>query len=316
MARASVFFPSQPHAVRDVEPYADLVKRGIAARLWLGQSLLSETQQVVARLAGGGLPVPTGTAVTLMPLRHPVQAAVEARSLARITGHPVVAGFGASAPEFVTVLNGEPYARPATVAREYLSTVRSLLDGGAVRGFRLPPLRHPPVEVGAGVLRPGMARVAGACADVAITWMTPPAYVAGTLAPALRQGAGDDRPPPRIATVVHAAVDRPGMDAGRMAFLAAGHHLGSAHYSDMLRRAGLAVSPDDPAAGARALVESGLFVTGTAERIADRLREYHRAGVDEVIVNTSGVFLTAGRQAAATDAEEILTALEADDGQR
>ncbi|MEU7001058.1 LLM class flavin-dependent oxidoreductase [Nonomuraea sp. NPDC046570] len=301
--RASVIFPGQPGSAAEVEPYADLVKSGPAARLWLGQSLRVETQQVVAHLAGNGRRVPTGTSVTLMPLRHPLQAALEARSMAVMTGHPVVAGFGASAPEFVSVLNGEPYRKPAAMAREYLSTVRALLGGEGLRGFKLPPLRCPPVEVGAGVLRPGMARVAGECADAAITWMTPPAYLADVLAPALRQGAGDEREPPRIVTVVHVATASPGRDAARLAFLAAGHHLRAAHYTDMLRRAGLEASP-------RALVASGLFLTGTAERIAERLHDYFLAGVDEIVLNTTGVFLAEGSRSAIGDAEEILTALE------
>ncbi|SDK53472.1 LLM class flavin-dependent oxidoreductase [Nonomuraea jiangxiensis] len=302
MGVASVIFASQPGAASDAEPYADLVKRGVAARLWLGQSLRAETHQVVAHLAGGGHQVPTGTSVTLMPLRHPLQAALEARSLASMTGHPVVAGFGASAPEFVSVLNGTPYRRPAAMAREYLSTVRALLDGRGLRGFTLPPLRHPPVELGAGVLRPGMARVAGECADVAITWMTPPSYVRDVLLPALSEGAGDVRAVPRVATVVHVALSRPGRDATRLAELAAGHHLRAAHYADMLRRAGLEASP-------RAMVDGGLFVTGTARRVADQLHEYFLAGVDEIILNTTGVLLAEGGPAAIGEAEEILTAL-------
>lgn len=303
MAVASVMFPGQPGAAADAEPYAELVKRGRAARLWLGQSLRAEAQQVVAYLAGGGRQVPIGTSVTLMPLRHPLQAALEARSMALMTGHPVVAGFGASAPEFVSLLNGGPYERPATMAREYLSTVRALLDGRGLRGFRLPPLRHPRVELGAGVLRPGMARVAGECADVAITLMTPPAYVRDVLLPALRAGAGDVRTTPRVATVVHVAQARRGREAARLAALAAGHHLRAAHYSDMLRRAGLDPSP-------RAMVDSGLFVTGPARRIAERLGDYFAAGVDEVILNVSGVLLAEGPMAAISDVEEILTALE------
>jgi alkanesulfonate monooxygenase SsuD/methylene tetrahydromethanopterin reductase-like flavin-dependent oxidoreductase (luciferase family) len=303
MGVASVMFPGQPGAAAEAEPYAELVKRGRAARLWLGQSLRAEAQQVVAYLAGGGRQVPVGTSVTLMPLRHPLQAALEARSMALMTGHPVVAGFGASAPEFVSVLNGAPYERPAAAARAYLSTIRALLDGRGLRGFRLPPLRHPRVELGAGVLRPGMARVAGECADVAITWMTPPSYVRDVLLPALREGAGDARATPRVATVVHVALARAGRDATRLAELAAGHHLRAAHYTDMLRRAGLEPSP-------RAMVDSGLYVVGPAERIAERLRAYFASGVDEIILNTSGVFLTEGHVAAIGDAEEILTALE------
>ncbi|MFJ2033277.1 LLM class flavin-dependent oxidoreductase [Streptosporangium sp. NPDC087985] len=313
MSRVSVIFPSQPGDASEVQPYAELVKRGAASRLWMGQSLRAETHHVLAYLAGNGYRVPAGTSVALMPLRHPFEAAVQARSLALLTGHPVVAGLGASAPEFVTQLNGVPYSRPATMAGEYLSTVRTLLSGGSVRGFVLPPLRHPRVEVGAGVLRPGMARVAGAHADVAITWMTPPEYIEDVLAPALHEGAGEHRDPPRIATVVHAAVDRPGRPSVRLAYLAAQAHLRSAHYTDMLRRAGLDVDPDDPGTGARTLVESGIFATGTAEQIAGRLRDYHRAGVDEVIVNTAGVFFARGSRAALADAEEILSALEVGD---
>ncbi|MFD0480771.1 hypothetical protein ACFQ0B_81275 [Nonomuraea thailandensis] len=171
-----------------------------------------------------------------------------------------------------------------------------------MRGFTLPPLRHPPVEVGAGVLRPGMARAAGTRADTAITWLTPPSYVKDVLAPALGTG-------PRIVTVVHAAVARPGRDPAHLAHLAAGAHLQAAHYTGMLRAAGIDADPSDTRAGARALVSSGLFVTGTAAQVAGRLAAYHAAGVDEVVVNTAGVWLAEGPHAAVRDAEEILTCL-------
>lgn len=305
MSRSSVIVPHQPGRIGEVVPFAGLVKRGLAARLWLGQSLRLETHAVIAYLAGAGHRVPVGTSVALMALRNPAEAAAQARSLAALTGHPLVAGFGASYPELVERLTGAAPARPATAAGEYLAAVRTLLDGGDVRGFALPPLRHPPVEVGAGVLRPGMARVAGAYADTAVTWLTPPSYVAGVLAPALRERGGN----PRIVTVVHAAVTRPGRDPEHLAHLAAGAHLQAAHYTGMLRTAGVDADPSDPRAGARALVRSGLFATGTPEQIAGRLAEYHAAGVDEVVVNTAGVWLAEGPHAAVRDAEEILTCL-------
>ncbi|MFI6730791.1 LLM class flavin-dependent oxidoreductase [Streptomyces sp. R-74717] len=137
----AILFPSQPDSPKTVAPFAALIQQIGARRLWMGQSLKAETHQVLAHLAGMGHSVPVGTSVTLMPLRHPYEAALQARSLALITGHAVVAGYGASAPGFVRSLTGAPYASPRSAARDYLTSVRSLLDGEIVElpGPQLPP---------------------------------------------------------------------------------------------------------------------------------------------------------------------------------
>lgn len=312
----AVLYPLQPDHPELVAPFASLVQRSSARRLWMCQSFKAETHQVLAHLAGMGHTVPVGTSVTLLSLRHPYEAALQARSLALITGRPVVAGFGIGNPDFVSGLTGSPYASPRTAVRDYLSSVRALLDGETVghdgpyhqmHGGLL-PLDHERVEVGAGVLRPGMARTAGEVADVAITWMTPPSYIAGTLRPALYEGAQGRVDRPRIATAVHVAVVRPGRDPRRLALAAAGKHLEAPHYADMLRRAGVAVDPHDPAGTADALLGRQVVVTGTPEEIAEALDGYRRAGVDEVMLNPSGVLLTEGVHAAAADMEEILAA--------
>jgi hypothetical protein len=153
-----------------------------------------------------------------------------------------------------------------------------------------------------------MARAAGAAADVAITWMTPPEYVRDVLAPALAQGAADRPKPPRIATVVHVGVARKGRDPWRLALAAAGAHLSAPHYTDMLRRAGIAADPGEPAAGARALVDTGVYAYGSAAELAKCVRGYQDAGVDEVILNAAGVASAEGNDAAVTDLAEILDA--------
>lgn len=301
--RFSVLSPLMPRSGMEAQPYADLVRHGPAARLWMGVSLLAETYQSFAFLAGAGYKIPVGTAVMLTPFCHPLEAAAAARSIALLTERPAVAGFGASFPTFVAHMLGTPYRRPATAARQYIADVRALISGERAG---LPPLEHPPVEVGAGVLRPGMARAAGAAADVAITWMTPPAYIKESLVPALHRGAADRDAPPRVATVVHVAIARPGRDGQHLAYLAARQHLSLPHYTDMLCRAGTDVSPGDPKAGARRIVQDGIFLIGGKENIVDRLYEYEMAGVDELILNTAGVFVAEGPDAAAEDAAEIL----------
>ncbi|MGW7258235.1 LLM class flavin-dependent oxidoreductase [Streptomyces sp. NPDC054834] len=308
-----------PKDPTDAVPFAELVAGGDLARLWQGQSLTIESHQLFAYLAGMGFRFPVGTSVTLMPLRHPMEAAAHARSLARLTGRRMTLGIGPGSPDFVASLRGEPYESPRAACADYLRQLRGFLgerreegerrdeaSGGGEAQSGLPDLGHPGVEIGLGVLRPALARVAGELADAAISWMTPPAYLARDLVPALHRGArAAGRPVPRLVTVVHVAVARSGRDPRQLAFTAARAHLGAPHYTDMLKRAGLRVHPSQPYLNARALVDSGTFVYGTPREVAAALGEYARAGVDEVVLNSAGVGLAHGWNAAVEDLAEI-----------
>ncbi|MBP2479192.1 alkanesulfonate monooxygenase SsuD/methylene tetrahydromethanopterin reductase-like flavin-dependent oxidoreductase (luciferase family) [Crossiella equi] len=317
--KTSVLVPVMPGHGGELEPYAELVRSGLAGRLWQGQSLGLETFQGFAYLAGRGLPVPVGTSVTLTALRHPYEAALHARSLARLTGHSPVLGVGVGTPELVSSLRGRPYARPLTAAREYLVALRGLLDGKpqALDGTyvrmhgALPEFEHPPVELGLGVLRPGAARLAGEVAEAAITWLTPPGYVREVLVPELTASASAaGRPVPRVVTVVHVALARPHRNPYRTCLSATREHLSAPHYTDMLRRAGLRVHPAQVPLAARTLVDSGTFVTGAPAELISGLHAYFAAGVDEVVLNLGGVHLDEGPEAALADVHEILTALQ------
>ncbi|MGW7367204.1 LLM class flavin-dependent oxidoreductase [Streptomyces sp. NPDC054841] len=314
--RCSIIFPTMAKDPLSLVPFAELVKEGHATRLWQGQSLSLETHQMFAYLAGRGFDIPVGTSVVLMPMRHAFDAAVQARSLSRLTGHRTVLGVGPGAPDFTAELRGEPYPSPRTACVDYLDAMRRFLGdedaspAGAQPGSAplLPRLEHPGVELGLGVLRPVLARAAGMAADVAISWMTPPAYVRDVLLPAMAKGAAQrGRAVPRMTTVVHAALAGHGRNPYQLALSAAKAHLSTAHYTDMLRQAGLRMHPSQPYLGARALVDSGTFLHGSAEEISDGLRVYEDAGVDEVVLNLSGVAATYGYGAAAEDLRRILT---------
>ncbi|GAA2042840.1 hypothetical protein GCM10009839_52230 [Catenulispora yoronensis] len=318
----SVLFPQQPVDGRSILPFGRLVRDSCAVRLWMGQSLRVESHPVLAYLAGAGCEISVGIGVGLMVLRHPLDAALQARSLAALTGQPVTVGYGAADARFVSGLRGSPYDRPAKAVEEYLTIMQALLRGERVTHHgslyqmdqALPPLEHPPVEVGAGVLREAMARAAGRAADVAITWLTPASYVRDTLVPALAEGAGGRRKPPRVASVVHVAIDRPGRSPMLLAQSGAGSHLRAAHYTDMLRRAGLDVHSADPVAGARELVEEGVFVYGKASEVAAAIREQHAMGVDEVVLNPTAVSNLFGTDEAFRDLEEILAEIDSGGG--
>lgn len=318
MTTFSVHLPFLPVRAEQVLPVAALVSRAAECRLWLGQSLTVEPHQLFAYCAGRGLQVPVGTSVTLMPLRHPFEAALQARSLAQLTGHPLVAGYGPGSADFQRALLGSRYRSPLTAAREYLTAVRSLLSGDPVHldgeyakvSAALPPIPHPRVDLGLGVLRPGMARLAGEIADVAITWLCPPGYLRDVLVPEIRAAArAANRPAPRVVSVVHVAERKPRRDPVRLALGVSRMHLRSPHYVDMLGRAGVSVRADDPESGARALVDAGVFLSGGTAELVEGLDAYRAAGVDEIVLNLSGVGYERGANAAVRELEFLLLAL-------
>lgn len=319
--RVSVFFPIMPVRPDTIEGFAELVHAGGLGRLWMGQSLTYDTYHLFAYLAGRGLRVPTGTAVTVMPLRHPYEAALQARSVALFTGQPMTVGFGPGSPEMVASLRGSGYASPLTASREYLSMVRALVNGEPVErsgdyhflAGALPqmPDGQPEISVGVGVLRAGMARVAGEVADAAITWLTPLPYLKDILVPAIREGArSQDRAAPKVVSMVHFAVDRPGRDPRELVLAANRDHLSTDHYTAMLRSAGLKADPSDPVAGAAELVENGVFLFGSAKDIALRITEQLRTGVDELVLSPGGLLLKHGVPAALADLRDVVKELE------
>lgn len=310
MVTYSILLPTQSFHPGEILATARLVAQTPGCRLWIPQTFAVEPHQVFAYCAGAGISIPMGTAVTLMPLRHPLEAAVQAQSLARMSGMPFVAGYGPGSPEFQAMTQGAPYPRQLSAVEEYLSTLRGVLYDPELSRTLGISTGTPQVELGLGVLRPGMARLAGRIADVAITWLCPPAYIENVLLSELRQGAEPaGRATPRVAAVVHLAQSRPGRDPVEYALSVSHRHLQSQHYTDMLGRAGVSVDPADPESGARTLVESGVFVTGTPENIVRQLASYEDAGVDEVILNLSAIAMHRGVKVALRELTMLLADL-------
>ena len=316
----SFLFPQQPTDPRAILPHGELVRDSSFHALWMGQSLHIESHPALAYLAGSGCHIPVGISVGLMPLRHPYDAALQARSLAALMERPVSIGYGAADAPFVTSMNGAPYAKPAAAVEEYVSVMRALLSGEHVRhkgalfdiDYRLPPMDNSLVEIGAGVLRPTMARAAGRVAESAMTWLTPPPYLRDVVIPALAKGAaeaGRERPP-RVVAMVPTGFAGPGRNPMMLAQNTVMNHMRKVHYTDMLRRAGFDVDLSDPVAGAREVVDEGLFVYGTPRDVAREIRRYHEVGVDEVVLNVAGVSNLYGGDALLDDLRALAAELD------
>lgn len=313
----SVLLPFTTVRPEQLLPYASMVEWSDVARLWQGQTVHTEPHQAFAHLAGTGLRVPLGIGVTLMPLRHPFEAAVHAASLARMTGRPVTMGYGPGSTGFQAMLLGAPYRSQLGAVRDYVTIVRSLLRGRTVQhdgefySFHgaLEGNVGSRTEVGVGVLRPGMARLAGEIADTAITWLTPASYVRDTLVPAIREGAEvAGRRPPRVVSMVPLALERRGRRPAEMALASNAAHLQMPHYRDMLTRAGVRLPGGRPADDAEALVQGGAFLSGDVESLQQQLAAYAEAGVDEVVLNLTGVHARSGPAKALDELQHLLRA--------
>jgi alkanesulfonate monooxygenase SsuD/methylene tetrahydromethanopterin reductase-like flavin-dependent oxidoreductase (luciferase family) len=166
---------------------------------------------------------------------------------------------------------------------------------------------RPPVELGLGVLRPAMARLAGEVADVAITWLTPARYVRDTVIPALRAGAeAAGRPVPRVVAIVPTALAHADRDPVELALTSNAGHMRLPHYVDMLGRSGIDVDMSDPQASGKALVAGGAFLYGDVDDVVAQVREFADAGVDEVALNLTGVTMRYGTKVALPELETLL----------
>ncbi|MBP2708356.1 LLM class flavin-dependent oxidoreductase [Microbispora sp. RL4-1S] len=314
----SVLMPFVPRRPEQILTYAALVEWTAAHRLWQGQSVLVEPFQGFASVAGAGFRVPTGLGVTLMPLRHPYEAVNQIKTLAMSTGETVVAGFGPGPRAFQEMLLGAPYRSQLTAVREYLTIVRGLLGNELVdvKGeyyscrAQMPSAMSPQVDLGLGVLRPGMARLAGEIADVAITWLTPAAYLEELLCPAMRQGAESaGRAVPRLTAIVPVALARPDRDVTDFVLASNTMHMRAPHYIDMLAKAGIDISGLEMPEAARLLAEKEVFVYGDVDQVIDQFQKYRRAGVDEIVLNMTGVCNLYGAKEALNDLKTLLVAL-------
>ncbi|GAA3686518.1 alkanesulfonate monooxygenase SsuD/methylene tetrahydromethanopterin reductase-like flavin-dependent oxidoreductase (luciferase family) [Yimella lutea] len=300
--RLSLLFGLQVECLDVLEQYGRWCEQD-DRRLWLGQSTMIETHVALAGIAGRGVRIETGLAVAVAPLFTPTLAWVQARSVAHLMERPVCAGYGIGTMATAQALLGHPLSAPAGYVRDFVSEIgdfRAEEDEGSM-GSR--------VSLGAGVLRPGMARRSATVCDFAVTWLTPLGYLSSTLMDAFDAGAEQAaRPRPRVVSIVPAAVRRADHPPIPMAAISCGQHMQLPHYAQMLRGAGVDITGDVPH-DLRETVRAGLFLYGSPDEIAARILEYFRSGVDEVVLNVGSVHLLHGLDAALSDAQEIADAV-------
>jgi len=231
-------------------------------------------------------------------VRSPVAVALGLSSVATLTGREVDIALGASSPAIVSGWHDRRWDHPAQRMREFVRALRPLLDGrradfdGAqvrAHGFRL-RRALPGTAVSVAAFGPAMTRVAAEEADQVVLNLVTPAQVTRVRDAVARHAAAAARPAPRIAVWVPAALELDTATLGQLSAQLA-VYLAPPGYGEMFTELGhgelvslaRAGAPRAELAG-RVPVEllDAVGLVGPAERIAERIAAYHRAGADHV----------------------------------
>jgi probable F420-dependent oxidoreductase len=243
-----------------------------------------------------------GTAIVPVFTRPAALIAISSATVQRISGGRFILGVGISTPTIVEQWMGVPYKMPVTRLRETVEALRAIFTGQKVtttgktvhiNGFRLsgPIEPSPPIYIGAqGAL---MLRTAGEIGDgVIVNYITPETFA--PLLEHIREGARSAGKPTEnidICCRIQVAVD-PEEDLVRENLrreLTA--YVTVPQYNKFFREIGFdnearvafeAWNSGDRKKALQSIPQSmveSIYVLGSPDRIAKRLREFEKAGI-------------------------------------
>lgn len=256
-----------------------------AAWATMGAAGVGDMMPVFAAAAAQTERILLGNSIVHTWSRQPATFAEEAMAIEQFGPGRFRLGIGPSTAFFVERMYGLEYKKPLTNLREYLHTVRTLLNEGSVKfegehvslRWRVKP--EAPVPVMASALRPKSYELCGELSDGAISWMCPLKYLTETALPALQRGAaGAGREAPPLVAHVPIAVTTDRDAARAMAREQVGTYALVPNYQGMFAAAGYDVTD-----GYSDELLDDLVVSGTEEEVAAGLQRWTAAGMGEVL---------------------------------
>lgn len=249
---------------------------------WVGQRLDYDAA-TLATVLGRELPgLHVGTSAIPVFGRHPVLVSSQAQTAQAATHGHFHLGLALGARFIVEKTFGLPFERPVALLREFLTSLRALLDTGTAdfHGDRLTvapilpvtvPGAQPTVPVLVAAMGPKALRVTGELADGTLPYLASPRVLGEHIVPAIAQAAEEaGRPAPRIVAFVAGTVTANAGDVREKA-------LRDMAFYDQIPSYQRVVS----LAGARHAGE--LAVIGDESAIAAAVRSYFDAGATEVV---------------------------------
>ena len=230
-----------------------------------------------------------GTAIVPSYPRHPLVTAQQAITVASLAPGRFRLGVGPSHRPSIEGMFGLSYDRPLAHLREYVEVLKGALQRGKfdfdgeqykVKG-EVPEPPNVPVLVSA--LRPASFRLAGEVSDGALAWICPLPYLRDVAMPALTEGAakaGRPRPPLVAHCFVAVHDDRAAVRESARGRL--GMYARAVNYQEMFAAAGL---PEARRGAFSDAMVDAVVVGGDEKAVAEQLRAYEAAGMDEVIAS-------------------------------
>jgi alkanesulfonate monooxygenase SsuD/methylene tetrahydromethanopterin reductase-like flavin-dependent oxidoreductase (luciferase family) len=95
--------------------------------VWAAESYGSDAVSVASYILAQTTKIKVGTAIMQMQARTPTMTAMTALSLNALSNNRFLLGLGPSGPQVVEGWYGQPYGRPLTRTKEYISIVRKII---------------------------------------------------------------------------------------------------------------------------------------------------------------------------------------------
>ena len=261
--------------------------------MWLGTAFGFDPIMALALAGDATSSIQLGVAVVPTFPRHPVVMAQQAATASSATGGRFRLGVGPShAP--VMSMYGIPFDKPASHTREYLEVLRTLLTNGHVKhkGERYQVMAFldvadaPPPPVLLGVLRSGMATIAGSHSDGALCWLGPADYLSEVIAPAMGKGAAEaGRGAPPLIAEFPVALTTLRDEVHEMAARDLAISTQVPTYGDMGDAAG---TPRAGTGWSDEMIEASVLY-GDEDTLATKIQALFDAGADEVTLSPFGV---------------------------
>jgi len=261
--------------------------------MWLGSAFGFDPIMALALAGESTSSLQLGVAVVPTWPRHPVVMAQQAATASAATGGRFRLGIGPS-HQPVMSMYGIPFDRPMSHVREYLEIVRGLLANGHVKqkGDRYQVMAFldvadaPPPPVLLGVLRSGMATLAGSHSDGALCWLGPADYLHDVVAPSIAKGAADaGRIPPPLIAELPVALTNSRDEVHEMAARDLAIYTQVPFYGAMWEAAGV---PRGTNGWSDEMIEASVLY-GDEGVLAKKIQALFDAGADEVALSPFGV---------------------------
>lgn len=285
--------------------------------VWLGETTLRDAAVVAALVSASTRKIEVGTSIVNVYTRTPGQLAMMGATLNELSGGRFILGIGASTPAIVEGWHGAVYAQPLKRVEETVRLLRMYFSGerfgydGTFFSPKNARLRAgKPPEIALAALNRRMTKLAARVADRLIFNLYPPQEIARAVNFVHKEAMAAERTKPEVCVMLYSYVLDEGPEAMDFAKDLIGFYGSSDAYSKMFSAFGFSSEAGGMLAGwrernrekVRASITPEmvhhLLAFGSIEALKEKLAQYEKAGVDNVLIAPSpfGDFLGNARK--------------------